>query len=253
MEAPSAWASQWGTLHQEVGSMLWGGVWLHHMVPHWWRGMTQFGPSIMSYIRAITQKPPIDSGGTPSNKDGMSSTKRGTSTTSLTSQLVPPLTPWLWPWPNKANGSMPSLCKNKRGYRSSASTRTLFSPSEGLYSTVPRVFHHSAIHWCAVANWLRSFYFSSLCSGQEPAATSYNQGQMRGHFLNVWLSENIITRGLKFSNQEWTNSSVLHLSSHEQRWLSAHLAMSGTIKPVFLFQNKYLVSNLEWKCSSSTK
>ena len=64
---------------------------------------------------------------------------------------VPPLIPRPDYDLTKINGSIPTFCETKRGYWSSASARTLSSPSEGLYSTVPRAFHHSAILWCAVA------------------------------------------------------------------------------------------------------
>ena len=61
---------------------------------------------------------------------------------------------------------------------------------------VPRACHHSAVHLICSGKVeeltvVFSAFATSLCSGQDPTATSYNQGQMRSHLLSVLLSKSI--------------------------------------------------------------
>ena len=79
-------------------------------------------------------------------------------------------------------------------------------------------------------------FATSLCSGQNPAATSYYQGQMRTHLLNVLSSENIQPfpiRGPRHKIQQPRRKLILV-------YCVCHLVMSGTIQPAFLFQKSIL-------------
>ena len=126
-----------------------------------------------------------------------------------------------------------------------------YKPTEvsGRPSTVPSqcstLMCSGKVHEELTVVFLLWVFATSLWSGQDPTATSYIQGPMRSHLLSVLLSKNIQpfpiheVPGAKFSSQErnWflCTASVVW-QTLEQRWFSAHLAMSGTIQRAFLFQ-----------------